>query len=172
MENKNKYSDLSPPELIEHIKIDKIYKTCKEYEIKRIKIEFPIDEEFENITEIESLECLQAKLLQKECEFIGKNRIRLWIKYEVVYKINDEMFTALEVFEKIIFLPDARKKGLKPECQVFLKCLNSYIKDEKTIVLCVGKILIFILYDSVLLLIHSYGFDKEPEEGKQINKEK
>ncbi|OWZ84352.1 hypothetical protein [Natranaerobius trueperi] len=155
---------LPPPKFIDCIKVDKVYEECKFTDVNEIKVDIPIDIEDEIITEdVNDVKCLNVEVLEKECKIVADNKVRVWIKYEITYTIEDETFTEIETFETIVFLQRAGEEGLKPQCEVFLECLDAFVLNDK-IVLCIGKLILFKLIAHVQLLVPVYGFCPEPEE--------
>ncbi|ACB84288.1 hypothetical protein [Natranaerobius thermophilus] len=152
-----------PPEAIDCIKVDKVYEECKQVDVNEIRVDIPDDIEDTNlINNIGEVECIDVELLKKECEIVADTKVRLWIKYEITYSLNDEVFTEIQTFEKIVVLGRAGEEGLEPQCEVFLECLDAFIVDDE-IVLCIGKLLIFKLIAHVQLLVPVYGFCPQPE---------
>ncbi|UMZ72745.1 hypothetical protein [Natranaerofaba carboxydovora] len=167
MSNEQNTTPIPPPTLIERVKIDKVYEECKQIDVNKIEIDLPIDEDFDKIIDVDEVTCKKVNLIDKECEIIGEKKIRVWIKYEVIFVIDDEKFSVLETFEKTVTLSRAYESGLKPQCEVFLECLDAFIIDEDTIILCVGKLFLIKLFAHVQLLIPAYGFAPQPPECKE-----
>ena len=157
-----------PPTVIERVKVDKVYEECKQVDVNEIEI--PLENSEIMNEDIMDVECVDVKLLKKKCEIPTNGLVRLWIKYKITYLLNNQQKTKVVDFEKTVRLPRAGEEGLEPQCEVFLECLDAFIIDN-TIVLCIGKLLLFKLFAHVQLLIPAFGFAPQPEECPEVLEE-
>ncbi|OWZ82955.1 hypothetical protein [Natranaerobius trueperi] len=147
-----------PPVAIDCIKVDKVYEECKFTDVNELDITL------DDIDQLTDVECISVEVIEKKCEIVYDDKVRLWIKYEVTYEVNGETRSHVETFEKIVVLARAGEDGLEPQCEVFLECLDAFVLKNNTIKLCIGKLLLFKLIAHVQLLVPVYGFCPEPKE--------
>lgn len=158
-----KPESIPPPVKIEHIILDKVYVECKQVDVNKIEFEIDDIEDIQIENEIIDIECISVELIKKKCEKINNNRIRLWIVYEVNFRVDGEIFTEIEMFEKTVTFSTQIINKLNPSCEVFLECLDAFALNKDTIIIYIGKLLLFKLVKRVQLLVPAYGFAPQPE---------
>ena len=153
---------LPPPTVIERVKVDKVYEECKQVDVNEITFDLPA--EFVN-NELIDVECLDVYLHPRvECTIPNNGLVRTKFWYWVLYSINNQKAWHGPIeFTKTVRLQRAGERGLKPQCEVFLECLDAFVLDNQ-IVLCIGKLILFKLFAHVQLLIPAYGFAPQPPE--------
>lgn len=157
---------IPPPTVIERVKIDKVYEECKQVDVNEIRVDLPADI-LEN--QLIDVECIKTHLHPyKECFIPNNGLVRLKFWYWVLYSVNNQKsWTGPIEFTKTVRLSRAGEKGLEPQCEVFLECLDAFVLDNQ-IVLCIGKLILFKLFAHVQLLIPAYGFAPQPPECPEV----
>lgn len=160
-----------PPTEVVCIKVDKVFEECKQTKV----IERTTDLSGIAVGTITDVECVSVEVIEGdpylpfECEILPGGRVRLAFFFRFTFRFTDstgtKTFTSDPIFEEqIVRLSRAGEKGLEPECDVFLECVECFLADTTTVVCCIGKLALFKLIARVQLLIPAYGFCPEPEE--------
>jgi hypothetical protein len=160
-----------PPTELVCVKVDKVYEECK-----LTRVNEPVTDLCDiAVGTITDVECVSAEVVeeppyfQTTCTILPGRRVRVVFFWRYTFKYTDAVgtktFTSDPIMEEFtVILGRAGERGLQPQCEVFLECLDCFLIDTTIVRCCIGKLVLFKLFAHVQLLIPAYGFCPEPEE--------
>ncbi|KKM12380.1 hypothetical protein SY88_04360 [Clostridiales bacterium PH28_bin88] len=160
-----------PPTEIVCIKVDKVFEEC----ILTRTNEPVTDLTGIAVGPITDVQCVSAEVVEEPpyfvttCVILPGRRVKVTFFWRFTFRFTDstgtKTFTSDPIMEEFtVRLTRAGERGLVPECDVFLECLECFLVDETLVKCCIGKLIAFKLISRVQLLVPAYGFCPQPEE--------